>query len=113
VYPLTTGPAHSAIAKRTIAKLERARTEIEAVLAQLRRIAPPRPAAAEHRQIENGVARVGVDMGTVITALRDGDVEAAMEPAALPSLQDVTDATDRLERKGYDVLGRSASTGSS
>jgi hypothetical protein len=104
VYPIDTGLAGSDTSRATIAKLQKGRTSVEAVLVQLQRIDPPAAVRADHRQIERGVRGMAAEMQAVIVALRAGDLAASMAPAALPSLRVVTSATDHLEHEGYDVL---------
>ena len=104
VYPIDTGTAHSQISKQTMRKLQRARVVVQGLLAQLQTISPPAAVAADHREVERGVKGIDTEMYAVILALRDGDLAASIEPAALPSLQTVTNAIDRMEQKGYDVL---------
>jgi hypothetical protein len=106
VYPIDTGTANSETSRATIAKLTTARVSVGDVLASLQQIVPPTAVRSDHRRIVRGVRGIAVEMQQVVVALRKGDIAASMEPASLQSLADVTGATDSMESKGYDVLGR-------
>lgn len=107
LYPISTGTRGSALEKATIKRLERAQGVVLHVLASVRGLQPPQSIAADQRRLEQGLAGVASELGQVVSDLRRGDIRATQTPSRLPDLTLITSATTAMEKKGYDVLGRS------
>jgi hypothetical protein len=110
LYPIDTGTRGSKTSHQTIAKLEKAHAVLEDVLAELVQIVPPPRVASDQRLLEAGVRGVAANVEAVIKALREGNLAASIAPSGLPSLPIITAATDAMEKKGFDVLGRGHSS---
>ena len=107
IYPIQTGTRGSALEKATIQRLARAQVVVLHVGAGVHAMRPPKPIAADQRRLERGLAGMASELGQLVSDVRNGDIRDTMTPSRLNGLTLITSATNRMEKKGYDVLGKS------
>jgi hypothetical protein len=105
LYPLDSGPPHSAVANTTIAKLGRAQTTIGLVERSARAIIPPVAARPAHRRLIAAIAAVDRQVGKLAQSLRTNDTTTFDQFAQLPALRELNAATNALRKLGFDVVG--------
>jgi hypothetical protein len=108
LYPIDSGLRGSATERATVKRLQHGEAVFGQVLASVRGIRPPAPVAADQRRLERGLAGVAAELGQVIKALQEGNIAATIAPSRLSDISLVTSATSSMEKKGFDVLGKSS-----
>ena len=103
LFPLVEAEPGTAVAKATVAKLERTRAVVVDVAAAVAAIPAPAAIRGPHRRLLNGLSSLRSELDDLIHVLQAGTSKPFGAYTTFAALRTIAAARNEIERKGFAI----------